>query len=139
MVLNGRAWHSLLLARQLAPMTVIRLSTTLTSQNTSDAAISAGSRHGSSPSTNSNVGNFTMDHVTFTDVGSAFSHGSGQGTVVAMSNFNVDGTDASCFDFAEDTIAILTEGAMKNCNQDGNAGDGAIVNVDGSTGGSLVP
>jgi hypothetical protein len=26
---------------------------------------------------------------------------------------------------------------MKNCNQDGNAGDGAIVNVDGSTGGSL--
>ena len=105
--------------------------------NTSDAAISAGSRHGASPSTNSNVGNFTMDHVTFTNVGSAFSHGSGQGTVVAMSNFNVDGADSSCFDFAEDTVAILTEGAMKNCNTDGNAGDGAIVNVAGSTAGSL--
>ena len=105
--------------------------------NTSDAAISAGSRHGASPSTNSNVGNFTMDHVTFTNVGSAFSHGSGQGTVVAMSNFNVDGADSSCFDFAEDTVAILTEGAMKNCNTDGNAGDGAIVNVAGSTSGSL--
>ncbi|MDA8837883.1 hypothetical protein N9N26_01305, partial [Candidatus Poseidoniales archaeon] len=106
-------------------------------KNTSDAVISAGSRHGSTPSTGLNVGNFTMDHVTFTNVGSAFSHGSGQGTVVTMSNFNVDGTDASCFDFAEDTIATLTEGAMKDCNQDGNAGDGAIVNVDGSTGGSL--
>ena len=106
-------------------------------KNTSDAAISAGSRHGASPSTNSNVGNFTMDHVTFTNVGSAFTHGSGQGTVVAMSNFNVDGADSSCFDFAEDTVAILTEGVMKNCNTDGNAGGGAIVNVAGSTAGSL--
>ena len=99
--------------------------------NTSDAAISAGSRHGSSPSTNSNVGNFTMDHVTFTDVGSAFSHGSGQGTVVTMTDFSVDGADSACFDFAEDTVATLTEGTMKDCNTDGNSAGGAIVNVAG--------
>jgi len=135
---NGAEWKGMAFTAACSTGTDDRHTFTYVDfKNTSDAAISAGSRHGSSPSTNSNVGNFTMDHVTFTDVGSAFSHGSGQGTVVAMSNFNVDGTDASCFDFAEDTIAILTEGSMKNCNQDGNAGDGAIVNVDGSTGGSL--
>ena len=106
-------------------------------KNTSDAAIAAGSRHGSSPSTNGNVGNFTMDHVTFTNVGSAFSHGSGQGTVVSMNEFDVNGADSSCFDFAENSVVSLTEGTMTNCNTDGNAGDGAIVNVGGSTTGSL--
>jgi hypothetical protein len=45
--------------------------------NTTDAAIAAGSRHGHSPISNANVGNFTMDHVTFTNVDSAFEHGSG--------------------------------------------------------------
>ena len=53
--------------------------------NTTDAAIAAGSHHGSSPSSNANVGNFTMDHVTFSNVGTAFKHGSGQGTVMTMS------------------------------------------------------
>ena len=105
--------------------------------NTSDAAIAAGSRHGGSPSSNGNVGNFTMDHVTFTDVGSAFAHGSGQGTVVSMTEFSVDGADDSCFDFAEDSVVVLTEGDLKNCNKDGGAGNGAIVNVAGSTAGSL--
>ena len=47
-------------------------------KNTSDAAIAAGSRHGASPVSNSNVGNFTMDHVTYENVGTAFSHGSGR-------------------------------------------------------------
>ena len=106
-------------------------------KNTSDAAIAAGSRHGSSPSSNGNVGNFTMDHVTFTNVGSAFSHGSGQGTVVSMNEFDVDGADSSCFDFAENSVVSLTEGSLKNCNTDGNVGDGAIINVAGSTAGSL--
>ena len=106
-------------------------------KNTTDAAIAAGSRHGSSPSTNGNVGNFSMDHVTFTNVGSAFSHGSGQGTVVSMTDFSVNGADSSCFDFAENSVVSLTEGSMTNCNTDGNSGDGAIVNVAGSTGGSL--
>jgi hypothetical protein len=105
--------------------------------NTSDAVIAAGSRHGSSPSTNANVGNFTMDHVTFTNVGSAFSHGSGQGTVVTMNEFDIDGTDASCFNFAEDSVVTLTEGTMKSCNTGGGTTDGAIVNVAGSTTGSL--
>ena len=30
--------------------------------------IAAGSRHGAAPSSNANVGNFTMDHVTFSNV-----------------------------------------------------------------------
>jgi hypothetical protein len=106
-------------------------------KNTSDAAIAAGSRHGSSPSSTGNVGNFTMDHVTFTNVGSAFSHGSGQGTVVSMNEFDVNGADSSCFDFAENSVVSLTEGTMTNCNTDGNTGAGAIVNVAGSTAGSL--
>tara|TARA_B110000444_G_scaffold261492_1_gene314159 strand:- start:19257 stop:32756 length:13500 start_codon:yes stop_codon:yes gene_type:complete len=106
-------------------------------KNTSDAAIAAGSRHGASPSSNGNVGNFTMDHVTFTDVGSAFSHGSGQGTVVSMTEFAVSGADNSCFDFAENSVVSLTEGAMTNCNTAGNSAGGAIVNVGGSTTGSL--
>ncbi|NCG01730.1 MAG: type IV pilin, partial [Euryarchaeota archaeon] len=106
-------------------------------KNTSDAAIAAGSRHGSNPSSNGNVGNFTMDHVTFTNVGSAFSHGSGQGTVVSMNEFDVNGADGSCFNFAENSVVSLTEGTMENCNTDGGAADGAIVNVAGSTTGSL--
>ena len=106
-------------------------------KNTSDAAIAAGSRHGASPSSSGNVGNFTMDHVTFTDVGSAFAHGSGQGTVVSMTEFSVDGADDSCFDFAENSVVSLTEGDLKNCNTDGGSGNGAIVNVAGSTTGSL--
>ena len=80
---------------------------------------------------------FTMDHVTFTNVGSAFSHGSGQGTVVSMNEFDVNGADSSCFDFAENSVVSLTEGTMTNCNTDGNSGAGAIVNVAGSTAGSL--
>ena len=106
-------------------------------KNTSEAAIAAGSRHGGSPSSNGNVGNFTMDHVTFTNVGSAFTHGSGQGTVVSMTEFDVDGADDSCFDFAENSVVSLTEGELKNCNTDGGSGNGAIVNVAGSTTGSL--
>ena len=113
--------------------------------NTSDAAIAAGSRHGtvSTPSSNANVGNFTMSHMTFKNVASAFEHGSGQGTVVTMSDFSVEGSTANtaCFNFAEDTVATLTEGTMKDCNTAGNSWGGAIVIADGasagSTGGSL--
>jgi len=106
-------------------------------KNTSEAAIAAGSRHGASPSSNGNVGNFTMDHVTFTDVGSAFAHGSGQGTVLSLTEFSVDGADDSCFDFAENSEVSMTEGSLTDCNTDGGASNGAIVNVAGSTSGSL--
>ena len=54
-----------------------------------------------------------------------------------MTDFSVNGADSSCFDFAENSVVSLTEGSMTNCNTDGNSGDGAIVNVAGSTGGSL--
>jgi len=106
--------------------------------NTTDAAIAAGSRHGSSPVSNANVGNFTMDHVTFTNVGSAFEHGSGQGTVVSMSDFEVNDASDACFDFAEDSEVTLRDGEMDDCNSDGNAAGGAVMNVAGSTGGSLI-
>ena len=114
--------------------------------NTTDAAIAAGSRHGTvaTPSSNANVGNFTMNHMTFKNVASAFEHGSGQGTVVTMSDFSVEGSttaNTACFNFAEDTIATLTEGTMKDCNTAGTSWGGAIVIADGasagSTGGSL--
>ena len=52
--------------------------------------------------------NSTMDDVTFSNVDAAFSHGSGQGTVVTMSNFAVTDARRSCFDFAENTVATLT-------------------------------
>ena len=105
--------------------------------NTSDAAIAAGSRHGSSPSSSENVGNFSMDHVTFSNVGSAFSHGSGQGTVVSIVDFSVSDADGSCFDFAEDSEVTLHTGTMTNCNTDGGTSDGGITTVAGSTAGSL--
>jgi plastocyanin len=106
--------------------------------NTTDAAIAAGSRHGSSPSSNANVGNFTMDHVTFTNVGEAFSHGSGQGTVLVMSDFEVNGAADACFNFAEDSDVTLSDGTMDDCNTNGNSWGGAVVNYPGSTAGSLT-
>ncbi len=111
--------------------------------NTSDALFQSGSRHdGSGPScgsstANCNTGNYTMSDVTFTNVGAVFTHGSGQGTVVSISDFSVNGADEACFNFAENTIATLHEGTIKNCNTDGKTWGGAIVNYPGSTSGSL--
>ena len=106
--------------------------------NTSDAAIAAGSRHGASPSSNANVGNFTMDHVTFTNVASAFKHGSGQGTVVSMSDFEINSASDACFDLAEDSVVTLRDGEMTDCNSNGNSWGGAVINYPGSTAGSLI-
>ena len=106
--------------------------------NTTDAAIAAGSRHGSSPSSNANVGNFTMDHVTFSNVGSAFKHGSGQGTILTMTDFDIDDASDACFDLAEDSIVTLRDGTMDDCNSDGNSWGGAVINYPGSTSGSLI-
>ena len=105
--------------------------------DTSEAAIVAGSRHGSSPMSNSNVGNFTMAHVTFSNVGAAFEHGSGQGTVVSVTEFSVSDASHSCFNFAEDTEVTLTNGTMDDCNSGGNPDGAALQNVQGSTAGSL--
>ena len=113
--------------------------------NTSKAAIAAGSRHGdttgTNPSSPSNVGNFTMNHITFKNVASAFEHGSGQGTVLTMSDFSVEGSttaNTACFNFAENTVATLTEGTMKDCNTAGNSWGGAIVLADGLSTGSTT-
>ena len=102
--------------------------------NTTDAAIAAGSRHGTAPSTNSNVGNFTMNEVTFTNVGSAVKHGSGDGSVFDISNFAVDTASGSCFNFPADSIVTLYEGSMTNCNTAGGSTDGAVTSVSGTLG-----
>ncbi len=112
--------------------------------DTSDAAIAAGSRHGASPSSSSNVGNFTMNHVTFTNVGSAFEHGSGQTTGIAMTDFEVNGASESCFDFAQDSEVELRDGEMNDCNTGNDANHGAVMVMAGlqnalpSTAGSLL-
>ena len=112
--------------------------------NTTDSVFRSGSRHdGSGPSCGSatadcNTGNFTMANVTFENVGSVFTHGSGQGTSVSMTDFTVSGVTGSCFDFAENTVAKLREGDVTNCNTAGTATNGAIMSVAGSTGGLLL-
>ena len=119
--------------------------------NTNYAAITAGSRGQGDPAYpkcgNSNqdcdVGEFTMDDVTFSNVETAFSHGSGQGTVVTMSNFAVTDARMSCFDFAENTVATLTGVAgnpstMTRCNTNNDPAHGAITSTQGSNAGSLT-
>jgi flagellin-like protein len=119
--------------------------------NTNHAAITAGSRpaDASGPSCGTatqdcDVGEFTMSDVTFSNVESAFSHGSGQGTVVTMENFAVTDARESCFNFAQNTVATLTGTAsspstMTRCNTNNNDWAGAIASdVSGSTAGSLT-
>ena len=111
--------------------------------DTTDSVFRSGSRHdGTGPSCGSatadcNTGNFTMSDVTFENVGSVFTHGSGQGTSVSMTDFTVSGVTGSCFDFAENTVAVLMEGTVTNCNTAGTATDGAVMSVPGSTSGLL--
>ena len=105
--------------------------------NTTDYAISAGSRHGSSPSSNSNVGNFTMRHVAFKNVGGAISHGSGQGTAFAISNFEVSDASDSCFSFPAGSDVSLTEGEMDGCNSGNDPIGGAVTSDSSGSGGSL--
>ena len=112
-------------------------------ENTSGAVFRSGSRHdGSGPSCGSstadcNTGNYTMSDVTFSNVGAVFTHGSGQGTVVSMTDFSVDGVDEACFNFPENSVATLIEGDIKNCNTLGRSWAGTIVNYPGSTSGAL--
>ena len=106
-------------------------------KDTTDAAIAAGSRHGAAPSSSGNVGNFTMDHVTFSNVGTAFKHGSGQGTVMTMTDFEINDASDACFDLAEDSNVTLRDGEMDGCNTDGNTWGGAVINYPGSTSGAL--
>jgi hypothetical protein len=111
--------------------------------NTTDTVFRSGSRHdGTGPSCGSstadcNTGNYTMADVTFTNVGGVFSHGSGQGTVVSMTDFTVDTVSGSCFNFAENFVVYMFEGMILNCNIGGSSMAGVIMSVDGSTSGLL--
>ena len=119
--------------------------------NTNHAAITAGSRpaDSSGPSCGTatqdcDIGEFVMNDVTYTNVESAFAHGSGQGTVVTMSNFAVTDSRSSCFNFAQNTVATLTGTAlnpstMTRCNTNNYDWAGAVASdLSGSTSGSLT-
>ncbi|MED6338931.1 MAG: hypothetical protein VYC12_07875, partial [Candidatus Thermoplasmatota archaeon] len=119
--------------------------------NTNHAAITAGSRPADSSyqgcgtaTQNCNVGEFSLSDVSYSNVDSAFAHGSGQGTVVTMSNFAITDSRSSCFNFAQNTVATLTGTAgnpstMTRCNNNNYDWAGAIASdVSGSTGGSLT-
>ena len=79
-----------------------------------------------------------MDHVTFSNVGTAFKHGSGQGTVLTMTDFEINNASDSCFDLAEDSEVTLRDGEMAGCNTNGNTWGGAVISFPGSTSGALV-
>jgi hypothetical protein len=119
--------------------------------NTNHAAITAGSRPADStgPSCgtatqNCDIGEFVSNDVTYTNVESAFAHGSGQGTVVTMTNFAVTDSRSSCFNFAQNTVATLTGTAlnpstMTRCNTNNYDWAGAVASdLSGSTSGSLT-
>ena len=103
-----------------------------------DAALSCGDA-----ANDCDAGEFIMNGVTFTNVESAFSHGSGQGTTVTLDNFAVTDARNACFNFAENTIATLTGSAstpstMTRCNTNNNWWGGAVVSMPGSSAGSLT-
>jgi len=120
--------------------------------NTNYAAITAGSRPApnqpsqyscGTTSTDCNVGEFEMSEMTFDNVDSAFAHGSGQGTEVTLSAFAVSNARSACFNFAENTIATLSgtpsnPSTMTGCNTNKVSWGGAVVNMPGSSAGSLT-
>ena len=92
-----------------------------------DIAISAGSRHGSSPHYNGNVGDFTFDDVTFTDVGTAIKHGSGQYTNFDLSGVSITNATNSCVDLPDYSDLTWNVGSMTNCNQGSSSSHGALM------------
>ena len=96
-------------------------------------AISAGSRNGASPHYNGNVGNFTISETTFTNVGTAIKHGSGQGTAFDLSGVDISNSADSCVDLPDDASLTWIGGSATDCNTHAYAGQGAVVSGDGST------
>ena len=96
-------------------------------------AISAGSRNGAAPHYNGNVGNFTISDSTFTNVGTAIKHGSGQGTAFDLSGVDISNSADSCVDLPDDSTLTWIGGSATDCNTHAYAGQGAVVTGDGST------
>jgi flagellin-like protein len=96
-------------------------------------AISAGSRNGASPHYNGNVGNFTISDSTFTNVGTAIKHGSGQGTGFDLSGVDISNSADSCVDLPDDSSLTWIGGSASECNTHAYAGQGAVSTGDGST------
>ena len=98
-----------------------------------DIAISAGSRHGSAPHYNGNVGNFTFTDVTFTNVSTAIKHGSGQGTGFDLSGVSIANSADSCIELPDDSSLTWVGGSATDCNTHAYTGQGAVMTGDGST------
>ena len=98
-----------------------------------DIAISAGSRHGSAPHYNGNVGNFTFTDVTFTNVSTAIKHGSGQGTGFDLSGVSISNSADSCIELPDDSSLTWVGGSATDCNTHAYTGQGAVMTGDGST------
>jgi len=96
-------------------------------------AISAGSRHGSAPHYNGNVGDFTFSDVTFTNVDTAISHGSGQGTNFDMSNVDISNSADTCMVLPDDSTVTWIGGSATDCNTHATTGQGAVNTGSGST------
>ena len=148
-MLSGMAWLSQVIVQVQLWMTDMKCNmcqlATLTTRQSLPAAGQADPNGPSCGTSNQNcdVGEFTLSDISFSNVESAFSHGSGQGTVVTMTNFAVTDSRNSCFNFAENTVATLTGTAsspstMTRCNTNNNADGGAVRSVQGSTAGSLT-
>ena len=146
-------WHGLAFTSDCAGATVEdrHVMQHVSISNTNHAAITAGSRPADSSyqgcgtaTQDCDVGEFTLSDVSYSNVESAFAHGSGQGTVVTMSNFAITDSRSSCFNFAQNTVATLTGTAanpstMTRCNTNNYDWAGAIASdVSGSTAGSLT-
>ncbi len=97
-----------------------------------EIALSMGSRHGSAPHYNGNVGDFTLNDVTFTNVSTAISHGSGQGTNVDMSEVSVTNSEDSCMVFPDDSTITWIGGSATDCNTHAYSGQGAVETGDGT-------
>ena len=150
---SNALWHGLAFTSDCAGATVEdrHVMQHVSISNTNHAAITAGSRPADSSyqgcgtaTQDCDVGEFTLSDVSYSNVESAFAHGSGQGTVVTMSNFAITDSRSSCFNFAQNTVATLTGTAgnpstMTRCNNNNYDWAGAIASdVSGSTGGSLT-
>ncbi len=150
---SNALWHGLAFTSDCAGTTVEdrHVMQHVSISNTNHAAITAGSRPADSSfqgcgtaTQDCDVGEFTLSDVSYSNVDSAFAHGSGQGTVVTMSNFAITDSRSSCFNFAQNTVATLTGTAgnpstMTRCNTNNYDWAGAIASdVSGSNSGSLT-
>ena len=97
-----------------------------------DIAISAGSRHGSAPHYNGNVGNFTFTDVTFTNVSTAISTAVDK-VQILIYLVSASQTALTCIELPDDSSLTWVGGSATDCNTHAYTGQGAVMTGDGST------